>query len=217
MAPTGGQAMTKRGDSDRELFLAAVADATPLPVDSRGHAPRPSRRSGQRRRMFSRRGELLPRWSDQAEQGPPSTAAQQVDDLLVREELMELITGGASVDVADTAEYVEGYVPGLDRKIVKRLRRGELAVQSHLDLHGRTLDEAYEALMRFITSSRRAHHRCVLVIHGRGLHSPTPAAVLKEGVVRWLSRGRLSREVLAFASARPHDGGAGAVYVLLRR
>ncbi|HZY03963.1 MAG TPA: Smr/MutS family protein, partial [Anaeromyxobacteraceae bacterium] len=59
--------------------------------------------------------------------------------------------------------------------------------------------------------------RCVLLVHGRGLHSEKQVPVLKEALRGWLATARFGRHVLAFATARPQDGGAGAVYVLLRR
>ena len=80
-----------------------------------------------------------------------------------------------------------------------------------------TRDEAQVAVSGFIEKSRLDGKRCVLIIHGRGLNSKDQIPVLKERVRTWLARGRISRQVLAFASARPCDGGTGALYVLLRR
>ena len=57
----------------------------------------------------------------------------------------------------------------------------------------------------------------MLIVHGRGNHSKDQIPVLKQAVRSWLERGQISRVVLAFTTARPHDGGAGAMYVLLRR
>lgn len=68
-----------------------------------------------------------------------------------------------------------------------------------------------------MTESRVGRRRCVLLIHGRGLNSPDRVPVLKNALVGWLTRGRLAKRVLAFATARPVDGGAGALYVLLRK
>ena len=73
------------------------------------------------------------------------------------------------------------------------------------------------AVDRFLDASVRAGPRCLLIVHGRGLNSKDRTPVLKERLKTWLSRGRASHLVLAFATARPHDGGAGALYVLLRR
>jgi DNA-nicking Smr family endonuclease len=89
--------------------------------------------------------------------------------------------------------------------------------QSHLDLHGLVTADARQAVDRFLANAHRQGHRCVLIIHGRGLNSVDHTPVLKKHLGQWLSRGTHARLVLAFTSARPCDGGAGAVYVLLRR
>jgi DNA-nicking Smr family endonuclease len=150
---------------------------------------------------------------------PPSA-----DELRIADEeaesltrLAELVSGAGAFDLADSDEFVEGAVQGFDERVMRKLRAGEFATRAHLDLHGLTKDEAKLALERFIDRARIDGHRCVLVVTGRGLHSKDQVPVLKQGVQQWLSRGRLSRHVLAFCTARPADGGAGAVYVLLRR
>lgn len=131
--------------------------------------------------------------------------------------LADLVTGNIEFDVADTREYVEGVVTGLDPRVVKQLRRGEFSWQGHLDLHGMTAAEARPAVERFLADALRAGHRCVLLVHGRGHNSKDRTPVLKTKLVSWLARSGVSRLVLAFTTARPHDGGAGAMYVLLRR
>jgi DNA-nicking Smr family endonuclease len=151
--------------------------------------------------------------------GPPALDAARVrsEDDEVLEHLALLVSGTGTFDLADSDEFIQGSISGLDRRIVERLRDGEYAVQAHLDLHGMVRSEAKPALEHFILQARRAGKRCVLVVHGRGLHSKDQIPVLKGSVQVWLSRGRIAREVIAFATARPHDGGSGAVYVLLRR
>ncbi len=72
-------------------------------------------------------------------------------------------------------------------------------------------------LESFLTRTRQQGKRCVLVVHGRGLHSKDQVPVLKDALKRWMGTARFARLVLAFATARPHDGGAGAVYVLLKK
>ena len=131
--------------------------------------------------------------------------------------LSELVAGTAHFDVTDTPEYVEGAVHGLDPRLLRRLRRGDFAWQGFLDLHGLTAAEARPAVVAFVVESLRAGRRCVLIVHGRGRNSKDQTPVLKGRVVEWLSRGSTGRAVLAFATARPHDGGPGALYVLLRR
>jgi DNA-nicking Smr family endonuclease len=99
----------------------------------------------------------------------------------------------------------------------QRLRRGEIAVQDELDLHGAGAREAETLLRGFIAE---AHHRglgCVRVIHGKGLHGTSSIAnggvpVLKNLVDRLL---RQRADVLGFHSAPPAQGGTGAVLVLL--
>jgi DNA-nicking Smr family endonuclease len=131
--------------------------------------------------------------------------------------LAELVATGEGLDLADTDEYDEGLAQGVDRSLLVSLRRGDFSVQAHLDLHGMLADVAKAALERFLLDSRRQGRRCVLVIHGRGLHSKDQEPVLKAKLGGWLSRGKLARVVLGFSTARPVDGGPGATYVLLRR
>ena len=150
---------------------------------------------------------------------PPPAAPQPFRDADADalEELRALVQGDRPFDLADSDEFVEGWVAGFDHGIVRRLRRGDYAVQGHLDLHGLTKEEAKLAAERFLKESRERAKRCVLLVHGRGLHSKDQVPVLKEALQHWLSTARFGKHVLAFATARPQDGGAGAVYVLLRK
>jgi DNA-nicking Smr family endonuclease len=86
-------------------------------------------------------------------------------------------------------------------------------VQSVIDLHGMTVDEARDALADFLLEARNRGLRCVRVIHGKGLTSPNREPVLKGKVRRWLAQWD---DVLAYCEAARHAGGAGAVIVLLR-
>lgn len=155
-----------------------------------------------------------------AEAPPPPNA----DDLPLYDEdaealaeLVNLVDGKAHFDISDSDEFIEGAITGLDRRVLQSLRRGDFAVHAHLDLHGMTRDVARDAVESFILKARRESTRCVLIVHGRGLNSKDKIPVLKTALHTWLERGRIARSVLAFCTARPHDGGAGAVYVLLRR
>jgi DNA-nicking Smr family endonuclease len=132
-------------------------------------------------------------------------------------QLSELVVGQGVFDMADSEEFIEGASPGTDRNLLRALRRGDFSIQGRLDLHGMTQAEAKEAVDRFLLESRRASRRCVLIVHGRGLHSKDQIPVLKGQLKTWLSQKRIGQMVLAFATARPQDGGEGAVYVLLRR
>jgi DNA-nicking Smr family endonuclease len=104
--------------------------------------------------------------------------------------------------------------PGVDRRELRRLKRGDYTIGRRLDLHGLTVDEAVPRVKRFLDNSRHAGHRAVCIVHGRGLHSPRGVAVLKTRVRNSL---REHRAVAAFADAPLADGGVGAVYVLLRK
>jgi DNA-nicking Smr family endonuclease len=131
--------------------------------------------------------------------------------------LSDLVTGATHFDISDTREYVEGAVVGLDPRLLRKLRKGEFAWQAHLDLHGMTAEPARKAVDDFLSAAVRAGHRCVLIVHGRGHNSKDQMPVLKERLKVWLARGRAAHVVLAFTTARACDGGAGALYVLLRR
>lgn len=156
---------------------------------------------------------------DRGEVKPPTGVVPKIVDENAEAlaQLSELVTGEGPFDIADSDEFVEGHAPGVDAALMRALRGGDFSVQGHLDLHGMSRPEAKEAVEKFVSESRRAGKRCVLVVHGRGLNSKDQIPVLKEALRTWLQRGRIARSVLAFATARPHDGGAGAVYVLLRK
>src|SRR5579863_2264603 len=139
------------------------------------------------------------------------------EDAEVLAELSDLVSGQGTFELTETEEYVEGARLGLDPRLLSQLRRGEFSVQAHLDLHGLIQPAAKEAVTNFIVDSVRKGHRTVLVVHGRGLRSPGGLPVLKHAAAQWLSHGIAGGYVLAFATARPNDGGAGAVYALLRR
>jgi DNA-nicking Smr family endonuclease len=96
--------------------------------------------------------------------------------------------------------------------VLRRLRRGEFRIQREIDLHGLTVAEAKLALRQFLIETLEQQVRCVRVIHGKGLRSGHRGPVLKTTVSAVLRR---TGAVLAYVSARPVDGGTGALYVLL--
>lgn len=95
----------------------------------------------------------------------------------------------------------------------RKLKKGQYSIGAELDLHGLTLAEAQLALVDFIQASREKNIRCVRIIHGKGHGSSNQGPRLKPMLNRWLQK---RAEILAFCSARPVDGGTGAVYVLLK-
>jgi DNA-nicking Smr family endonuclease len=139
------------------------------------------------------------------------------EDAEVLAELSDLVSGHGAFELTETVGYLEGARVGLDPRLVSRLRRGDFSMQAHIDLHGMTQPDAKAALTEFILESVRKGRRAVLVVHGRGLRSPGGRPVLKHATAQWLSHGTIGAYVLAFTTARIYDGGAGAVWVLLRR
>ena len=109
-----------------------------------------------------------------------------------------------------------GKSPGVDRRTAEKFRRGQLAVEGRLDLHGLTQEEAHRALAGFIQHAYASGLRSVLVITGKGGFGDA-RGVLREAVPRWLNEGDLRPRVLSCAWAQPKHGGSGALYVLLRR
>jgi DNA-nicking Smr family endonuclease len=134
-----------------------------------------------------------------------------------REYLSSLVKDSAAWDISFSDEYMEGSVPGVGPKTMKKLKRGEFSIQDYIDLHGLKKKDAEVVVNEFIINSYQKGFRCVLIIHGRGLGSVDHQPAIKKEIPVWFRRGILKRIVLAFVSARPCDGGAGALYVLLKR
>jgi DNA-nicking Smr family endonuclease len=130
--------------------------------------------------------------------------------------LFDLVSGAVEMDITFTDEYIEGSVHGFSRKLMQKLKNGQFPVQDYVDLHGLTKPEAETRVRDFLIQSHRLGRRCVLVVHGRGLNSENHIPVLKEQLPLWLGRGPVRKIVLAFSTAKPYDGGTGAIYVLLR-
>lgn len=104
---------------------------------------------------------------------------------------------------------------GLDRRSAQRLKRGQTPIEARLDLHGMTQEEAHGALRRFIARMYAEGRRTVLIITGKGMQGG--GGVLRQGVPRWLAEPGCRALVLAIEEAQARHGGAGALYVLLRR
>jgi DNA-nicking Smr family endonuclease len=135
----------------------------------------------------------------------------------VHAHLRTLVEGGSRFEVEDDGRRVEGRRVDLPLEALRKLRRGSVPIDARLDLHGSTTYEARAKLDVFLRTMRSRGERCVLVIHGKGEHSPQGAGVLRGEIAAWLSQGAGSEHVAAFATAAAGDGGEGAVYVLLRR
>jgi DNA-nicking Smr family endonuclease len=170
-------------DDDVRAFRQAVADVRPLTSRARAAVSRARPRAHAR---FAR--------------------AERED--VLRESLV------APVDPAafETGDHLSFRRPNVREEVLRKLKRGQFAVEAEIDLHGLGRHAAHEALRQFMNDCVHRGLRCVRVIHGKGLRSGPGGPVLKPVVDHWLRR---TANVVAFASARPVDGGTGAVYVLL--
>lgn len=110
----------------------------------------------------------------------------------------------------DTLSYA---AEGLQKNVLKKMRRGHFGLDAELDLHGLTSAQAKHELIKFLHFCEQDGCRCVRIIHGKGYRSENNLPVLKNDLNIWL---RQHQEVQAFCSAAQKDGGAGAVWVLLR-
>ena len=126
--------------------------------------------------------------------------------------LKESLEGPAADAEVGSGEELAFHRPEIPVSVMRRLRRGEYRVQREIDLHGLTVIEAKQALREFLAAALERRVRCVRIIHGKGLRSGHRGPVLKGAVSAVLRR---TGAVLAYVSARPVDGGTGAVYVLL--
>jgi DNA-nicking Smr family endonuclease len=141
----------------------------------------------------------------------PRPLMREKDEREVIEHLLDHPIDPAMLETGDELEYRQD---GVQLTVMRKLRRGQYACQAELDLHGLTVQQARPLVASFLDHSRRKNLRCVRIIHGKGLRSRGQGPVLKGKVAGWLQH---RNEVLAFCSARPVDGGTGALYVLMRR
>jgi len=187
----GSHESKKIGNESESLFLDAMADVTPLAKGKNtvAKSPDPSIR-------------------------PPYPVRDEEMEAVAH--LSDLVAGNAEMDITFSDEYMEGFIHGLNPKLIQALRKGIFPFQDYIDLHGLTKQEASTRLRDFLVRSRALGNRCVLVVHGRGLNSENNVSVIKQSLPAWLKTSPLKRMVLAFCTARPYDGGTGAVYVLLR-
>ncbi len=176
-------------ENEEDLFRQAMEGVTPIPHPN-----------------FVERG--LPRLPPEKTEEP-----SEAEPLL---KLRDLVQQGMGFEVAHTPEYIEGTMYQVPPEVARRLHRGDFSIQAYINLHRFKVADAQEAFERFIKWAVATGKTGVLIIHGRGLSSPHEP-VLKQKVVEWLTRGPWRKWVVAYASARSCDGGAGATYVLLRR
>jgi len=156
-------------------------------------------------------GDAAPIATDQAEpfhRRPPPVPIRQPQHLLEQEDRATL-----SESEVETPEYLLFARPGVQKRLIADLQRGYLPIDLEVDLHGLTVVFAERVLDEFLRECAHQRARCARIIHGKGSRSTEGPPVLKRKVNYWL---RLREQVLAFTSATRRDGGAGALYVLLR-
>jgi DNA-nicking Smr family endonuclease len=145
----------------------------------------------------------------------PSPSYTADPDAEARRLMQAALEPDTPIRIPDHPEYIEGWVDVAGKRYLPKLRDGIYSIQGQIDLHGLGLAEAQRAVEEYIVQMSRFHPCCIKIIHGRGINSPGDTATLKEGLQRLLSIRRMSRYVVAYASAPYRDGGVGAVYVLL--
>jgi DNA-nicking Smr family endonuclease len=186
-AAAAAEAERKRREQEREanIFRASIGEVKPL--------------------------NAAPRMLHDTPRPLPIAQKRIEDDEAV---LQESLSDEFSVDtLLETDEALSFSRPGIGPDVLKKLRRGEWVTQDQLDLHGLRVDQAREAIARFIRDAVKRGIRCVRIIHGKGLGSMDKKPVLKSKVRNWLVQ---KDEVIAFCTARAADGGSGALMVLLQ-
>lgn len=160
-------------------------------------------------------GDVRPVGHDRVEHAPQRPSPRpQVRELDEAQAVVDMMSDYFEPDEIEYGEYLFYARPGLQKTLIRKLRRGQLRLSADIDLHGLVVDEARVLLAEFLDLAQSNQQTCVKIIHGKGNRSNHRGPVLKHMVNRWLQQ---RDEVLAFSSAPPHDGGTGAVYVLLRK
>jgi len=140
----------------------------------------------------------------------PEPLQSQLDEARVSGELMHTAIDPAAIEVGEELSYLR---EGLSPRLLRQLKRGHFSIADEIDLHQMSANVARTVIKQFLDENKRDGHLCVKIIHGKGLRSRAEGPVLKRMVDGML---RQRADVLAFASARPAEGGTGAVIVLLR-
>lgn len=166
-------------------FRAAVADVAPL-----RHAPRVRH---------------APRYPH-----PIARQRQRDQQYVLHEMLHAPLSLDDALDCGDELQFLRN---GLPRDTLRRLRRGHWVIQAELDLHGFSTWDAHDQVLAFLAECLARGHRCIRIVHGKGLRSKNREPILKPKLARWLMQ---RDEILAFSQARGVDGGGGALMVLLR-
>jgi DNA-nicking Smr family endonuclease len=141
----------------------------------------------------------------------PEPEQSRLDEARVRDELLTHAIDHGAIELGDEIMYLK---QGQPSRLLQKLRRGQFSVRAEIDLHEMSVAVAREAIRQFLDDCRRHDELCVRIVHGKGLRSKAQGPVLKQMPHALLRR---RADVLAFTSARPAQGGTGAVVVLLQR
>lgn len=139
----------------------------------------------------------------------PIPRQRLLDNERVMQELLEESDETASYESGDELKFLRS---GFSTRLLKKLRRGDYAIQDELDLHGLIAGEAKQETHAFVNECARDNVRAIRIVHGKGRNSAGRTPVLKNRLIGWLSK---NQHVIAVVSTPANDGGTGAVYVLL--
>lgn len=202
--------------ADLKQVKRAIEEQVKKDVEQAQARVKSARQQTSERDLFVRAAGAVQRLPDKGhavlskKRAPPAVMQRELDEqAALQESLSDEFDVGTLLDVDEQMSFLR---PGLGTDIPRKLRRGDWAIQRQLDLHGLRVEDARERLGAFIREANQQGLRCVRIIHGKGLGSPGKAPVLKRRVYNWLVQ---KVEVLAFVQAKPADGGAGALVVLL--
>ena len=146
------------------------------------------------------------------------TPAKKAEHVSLRKKLtLEVRPSRHSPDFDYTVcdPLTEGDLHAMDKKTGQRFKAGAMQIDARLDLHGYTLDKAFEVLKNFIHEQSRRNSRCLLLITGKG--GMLGRGVLKAEMPVWMNSAEIRSLILSYTTAQPKDGGDGAFYILLKR
>jgi DNA-nicking Smr family endonuclease len=144
------------------------------------------------------------------------------------DEARPLQTKALEIVVPKTPKKIVAGGSGVDGNTTDRLRKGQLAPEARLDLHGMTESRAHDALLNFLRGAQQRRLKLVLVVTGKGkkmaadgpfdmeLHERS-RGVLKAAVPRWLNEREFAGLIAGVRSAHKRHGGEGALYIYLRK
>ncbi len=142
----------------------------------------------------------------------PKPAAKAVFSQRDQQSLLEESLNAPDFSQIETGDILSWHRDGIQKTVLRKLRRGHYTAHDELDLHGLNQTKAKTAVQSFLNHAAYHHHSCVRIVHGKGNRSEY-GPVLKRAIGGWLVK---RKDVMAFASTPAHDGGTGAIYVLLK-